>query len=340
MQIKHAIVHEVVKEEGTEAVTLIERDEENEINSHAQELSQQLSQLFRKTGLNSGGFIVPEDNEQPPQFVNLLNQYFVDDNFIDFVSFSKSATKEFKKKLSKATGSKGGYLWFNHYFHNSEAFLSVVLLRKKFGLSLSEDLTLDEIEQLDLDKLHMASRINLSAWKRGDSNRYISFRIGRGAKDVTDYFSQFIGCEEFTKAKVDTQNLVSVTKEYCRTNNFDDEASENIKQFVFDRCIDWLSNDSPVLLENISSALDTCFQPDKENTFLEIAQNEPFNLNNEMSVEKATLKSLTRYSGKSKNLSISFASDLLNVSVFYNSQNKSLRITDIPKSLLDQLADK
>jgi len=340
VQIKNAIVHEVLKEEGSEAVTLITREEENEINSHAQELSQQLSQLFRKTGLNSGGFLVPEADEQPPQFVNLLNQYFVDNNFIDFVSFSESAVREFKKKLSKATGSKGGYLWFNHYSHNSELFLSVVLLRKKFGLSLSEDLTLDEIEQLDLEKLHMASRINLSAWRRGDSSRYISFRIGRGAKDVTDYFSQFIGCEEFTKAKVDTQNLVAVTKEYCRKNNFDDDASENIKQFVFDRCIDWLNTDSPVLLENISSALDTCFQPSNINTFLEIAQNEPFSLNNEMSVEKAALKGLTRYAGKNKDLSISFASDLLNVSVFYNSQNKSLKITDIPKSLLAQLTDK
>ena len=337
MQILNAIVHEVKKEEDSAAVEVIFRHDENEIDSHAIDLSKQLTGLFKKTGLNSGGFIQPEEDEQPPQFVNLLNIYLDQLSFTDFVKFTQSATKEFQKQLFKATAAKGGYLWFNHYIHNDEHFLSVVLLRKKAGLALSENLTLDQIEQLDLDKLHMASRINLSRWIAGSSNRYISFRIGKNAKDVTGYFAKFIGCEEFTRAKIDTQNLVAVTKEYCQTNNFDDVASENIKQFVFDRCSEWLANDEAILLENISTALDACFQPENKGTFLEISQNEPYSLNNEMSVEKASLRSLTRYNGKNKDLSISFSSDLLNVSVFYDSKNKALKITDLPQSLLAQL---
>lgn len=339
MKIVNAIVHEVKKEEDSSAIEIISREQENEINTHAIDLSKQLAGLFKKTGLNSGGFIQPEEDEQQPQFVNLLNTYFQEFSFTDFVKFTQAAAREFKKQLSKSTASKGGYLWFNHYIHNEEHFLSVVLLRKKAGLALSEELTLDEIEQLDLDKLHMASRINLSSWVTGESDRYISFRIGKNAKDVTDYFAKFVGCEEFTRSKVDTQNLVSVTKKYCQANDYDELASENIKQFVFDRCTEWLANDEAVLLENISNALDACFQPENTGTFLEIAQNEPYCLNNEMSIEKSVLKSLTRYVGKNKNLSISFASDLLNVSVFYDETNQSLKITDLPQTLISQLAE-
>lgn len=56
-----------------------------------------------------------------------------------------------------------------------------------------------------------------------------------------------------------------------------------------------------------------------------------------MSVEKAALRSLTRYNGKNKDLSISFSNELLNVSVFFDKKSKSLKITELPQSLLTQL---
>ena len=151
-----------------------------------------------------------------------------------------------------------------------------MLLRKKNGLALSNDLTLDEIEQLDLDRLHMAARINLSAWLAGTSMKFIAFRIGQGAKDVTDYFSSFIGCEEYTRAKADTNNLVQVTKKYCSIHQFDDGKSESVRQFVFDRCIDWMNEGEPVLIDRISTLLDESFNPDNSGQFLEIAQSDPF----------------------------------------------------------------
>ncbi|MGB1201709.1 MAG: nucleoid-associated protein [Cognaticolwellia aestuarii] len=121
------------------------------------------------------------------------------------------------------------------------------------------------------------------------------------------------------------------------SNNFNDVASTNIKQFVFERCTEWLANDEVILLENISAALDASFQPQNKGSFLEISQSDPYNLSNEMSVEKAALRSLTRYNGKNKDLSISFSNELLNVSVFFDKKSKSLKITELPQSLLTQL---
>lgn len=338
MSIENIIVHEVRKEEESSVAEILPRDKENAIDAHAQDLNDQLTKLFRKTGLNTGRFTVPETEDDPkPHFVTLLETYFSINEFSDFVAFSQAASRDFKRKLDGSGSSKGGYLWFNHYTHNDENFLSIVLLRKKHGLSLSSELTLDDVEQLDLDKLHMAARINLTAWLDGTSTRYIAFRIGRGAKDVTEYFSTFIGCEEYTRARVDTQNLVAVTKQYCSENGFDDVKSETVKQFVFDQCVSWLDDDEPILLDSISTMLDTRFTPEHSGKFLEIAQDEPFSLNNEIPIERSALKGLTRYSGKSKKLSLSFDSDLLNVSVFYNQGTGELKITDLPDKLKQQL---
>ena len=337
MGIKNIIIHEVRKEEH-KASEIFTREKENKIDDHAEKLSSELSKLFRKTGLNTGRFITPEKKDDPkPQFVILLEKYFNKHSFEDFVSFSQSATREFEKHLNKSTASKGGYLWFNHYTHGDEHFLTVVLLRKKSALSLSSDLTLDKIEELDLDTLHMAARINLSAWLEGVSSKFIAFRIGHGAKDVTDYFSKFVGCEEYTRARVDTQNLVLVTKQYCTTHKFSDDKSESVKRFVFDQCINWMNDDKPVLLESISSLLDDSFKPENKGAFLDIAQDEPYSLNNEVPIERSALKGLTRYFGKTKKMSISFDSELLNVSVFFDEETGTINITELPEKLIAQL---
>lgn len=339
MTIQNLIVHEVQKEESSESEIKF-REDENAINNHAESLNSQLANLFKKTGLNTGQFSQPEDEDEPsPHFLTLVSKHYSENSFPDFIAFSQAAAKEFKRHLDASPSSKGGYLWFNHYIHNKENFLSIVLLRKKHGLRLLPSLNLDQIEELDLDKLHMAARINLTAWKSNASNRYIAFRVGRGAKDVTEYFSSFVGCEEYTKAKLDTQNLVNVTKAYCSHHNFSDEKTEDVKQFVSERCLSWLSDETPVQLENLSTLLDSSFDTDgaKSGIFLEIAQSDPYNLSNEIPIEKSALRGLTRFSGRSKKLSLSFDSDLVNKSVFYHAERKTLTIQDLPADLVAQL---
>lgn len=343
MGILNIIVHEVREKakgfDGKPVVELKCRDEENVIDQHAEQLSSQLSSLFRKTGLNTGGFTGQEvDTDSEPHFVVLLRRFFNGGVFTDFVKFSSAAAKHFKKELEASSSSKGGYLLFNHYDYAGENFLSVVLLRKKNGLALSTDLTLAEIEEIDLDKLHMAARVNLSAWCNGTSKKYIAFRVGKAAKDVTDYFSDFIGCEEYTRARVDTRNLVEATKVFCTQNGLSDEKSEDVKSFVYEQCISWLENGVGVHLDELSSLLDARYSLENKGVFLEIAQNEPFSLSNELPIEKSALRGLTRYSGRGQKISISFDSDLLNVSVFYDGESE-IRITDIPSSLKEQLKE-
>ncbi|MCA6061817.1 nucleoid-associated protein [Thalassolituus sp. ST750PaO-4] len=338
MGIKNIIVHEVYKDEKTNKAVVRDRKSENTIDAHAEELSSQLASLFKKTGLNTGGFSSTEDENEPPHFQTLLTRFYLGGEFKDFLTFSTAATKYFARKWDASSSTKGGYLLFNHYSHGGDYFLSVVLLRKKFGLSLSDDLTLDEIEQLDLDKLHMAARINLSVWLAGGASKYISFRIGKSASDVTDYFSEFIGCEEYTRARVDTQNLVAVTKMFCSELGFDDVTSENVRSFVFDQCIKWMEDEVPVELDKLSSMLDSRYSPKEKGVFLVIAQNEPFQLTNELPIERSALRGLTRFKGSDKKISISFDTDLLNVSVFYNGKGELL-IKDVPAELKRQLEE-
>jgi len=57
----------------------------------------------------------------------------------------------------------------------------------------------------------MSLRINLTAWQAGDEGRYISFRFGRAPKSESEYFTQFIGCDEPKIAAKETRKLVDLT---------------------------------------------------------------------------------------------------------------------------------
>jgi len=334
MTIQNIIVHEVQKNQDVH-----DRKQENPIDGHAENLSSELSALFRKTGLNTGQFEAPEKDDDPvPHFVTLLNNHWSDGKFDDFVAFSVSASEEFKRKLDDASASAlGGYLLFNHYTHGDEYFLSVVLLRKKNSLSLGADLSISGVESIDLDKLHMAARINLTKWIAGDSERYVSFQTGKKTDEVRQYFSRFIGCIEYTQSSVDTNHLVDVTVKFCCEQSFDADRAEAVKQFVFERCIEWMDEGKPVYLDSISKLLDTQYTPEREGLFLELAQAEPFNLTNEISVRRTELRRLTRYAGRDKRMSISFKSDLYGREIQYDPEDDSLTIFGIPEALKAQL---
>ncbi|ODS05189.1 nucleoid-associated protein [Vibrio scophthalmi] len=343
MKIKNVILHNLIKEEKTTKVTLDPREQENEINESATQLSKDIIDKFNSTGLNTGHFFKPEGDQQLTQFEFLLEKYYKD-GFPDFVGFTKSTAAHLQKQLMGAPTAKGGHLWFNHYTHNAEHFLSVVLLREKTVMRISQ-LELTQFDSVDLDKLHMAARINLSKWKNADekSNRYISFKIGKEAKKVTDYFAKFIGCEEFTQATSDTKALVQSVEAFCKHHVFDDEMTEKVKSKTHDQIVEWRKEDKTVRLDALSTILDATFLPedtddDKKGQFLRISQGEPYNLNNEVVTDTNALRRLKKYSGKNKDISISFDAKLLGNAVEYDPKNGGvLTITQIPKALKEQL---
>lgn len=342
MDIQNIILHEVRKDTTDKLAHVHTRPDENPADEKAHQLTKELSNLFQTSGLNSGGFDTKDDVDHPtPHFVKLLTHYFDSKSFSDYVAFTIAATQHFGRVLSKgsSSGAKGGYLLFNHYIHTSEHFLSIVLLRKKTGLTLSSGLSLNTIEQIDLDRLHLAARINLTAWQNGTSKRYISFKSGKTAKEVTDYFSDFIGCKIYTQAKEDTANLLNATKVFCTQHALSQDNTERARELVHDHCLNRLNNEEVITLDDISDLLDITFKSSIKTpkTFLTTAQSEPYCLSNEIVIERRALKRFVRISGGNSRMRISFDLDLLNETVFYNEKEKELRFTEIPTNLKTEL---
>ena len=337
MSISNLIVHEIQKHEGERKAILIARPNENPVDGQAEAVSAQVTNLFNRSGMNTGRFSNPEGSDEGSQFPALLVKHFKDDAFVDFSSFTKDCAAEYLKHLEPVEEAEGGLLWFNHYELHDTHFLYIVMLKRKHGIGLGADLSLSQIEQIEIEKLHMALRINLTAWQSGDEGRYIAFRFGRAPKFESDYFTQFIGCDEPKVAAKETRKLVDLTSAFCQSEGLPSKQANEFKKVVSEHCQVKAQDREPLEIKAIASEVESRFSIEQANKFLEIADSETFKMEKEIFVEKAALKKLTRLSGSSRALTLSFDSELLGESVVFDADSGTLVIKELPKSLLKQL---
>lgn len=337
VSISNLIVHEIQKNSSNDKALLIARPEEMAVDDQALALSQKINDLFNRSGMNTGRFSNPDGSDEGSQLPGLIKQHFDGAGFSDFVGFTKACAAEYVRHLEPVEDVEGGLLWFHHYQVQDTSFLLIVLLKRKQGVVLNSDLSLEQINQIEMDKLHMALRINLSAWKAEDEARYIAFRFGRAPRHESDYFTAFIGCNEPAAAAKETRKLVDLTSAFCQEMNVPQKAAVELKRVVADRCLEKVEDKEPIELKEIAAEIETQFSADQASKFLDLAASESFNLEKEIFVEKAGLKKLTRYSGSNKTLTLSFDSDLLGESISFNEATQSLTINDLPRSLLKQL---
>lgn len=219
---------------------------------------------------------------------------------------------------------QGGYLLFYLYEYQDKQYLNVILLRKTVGLTLDSDLSLDQIERLDLDKLHMAGSINLDDWLEGEIAKYICFKKSSRASDVTDYFSSFIGVSEYQSTAKDTQNLIDAVIKYCEDNGYTPELVEQTRQRALTYCNEKFENEEPLIMEEFSAFLDG----ENPHSFLQLAQSQEFDLTNEIFLDKRVLRKFVRINIKQGSINLAFDTGLLLTdNVSYSREQRSLTIT-------------
>lgn len=329
--IHNFIVHQI-KRDSSRAAMLIERFQENDIDELTTDVVSSLLSLFNKTGLQTRTF---SQVSGKPRFEQVLERYssINDDvfSFPDFTQMSIDLARILEGEMNKGAGkiAKPTYIVFFHHSFGSKHYLSVITLLETKGFTL-EELSFKLIDRLDLDKLHLAARIRLNDWNDEIDERYISFRVGR-ASEIRDYFKDFIGCEEFTQAKIETKGLVDAIKHCLQLVHESEPQIINEKlELAEDFCKKHKDDDGKISLEVLGRHL----FPEHEHLLLNVAQNEPYNLSERVSIDNTGLKALVRYRGSDKRMSISFDADLLtSKTVEFDSTTGKLTFNQIPMVL-------
>ena len=330
MPIRHCIVHLIDKKPDGSPAVLHARDSELAASDAIENLLADLNDSYNAKQGKAWGFFHGESGAYP--LSGWLKQYLEGDT--DFTAFSRQAVEHLQKLMEESNLSTGGHVLFAHYQQGMTEYLAIALLHHSEGVAVNAELDVTPSRHLDLGQLHLAARINLSEWKNNqNSKQYISFIKGKNGKKVSDYFRDFIGCQEGVDGPGETRTLLKAFSDFVESEDLPEEAAREKTQTLVDYATSQTKAGEPVTLTELSGLIDE----DRPRAFYDHIRNKDYGLSPEIPADKRTLNQFRRFTGRAEGLSISFEAHLLGSKIEYDEENGTLIIKGLPTSLTDQL---
>ena len=330
MPIRHIIVHQIDKKpDGTPAV-LHARDTELGASQAIENMLADLNESYNAKQGKAWGLFHGESGAYP--FSRWLKDYL--DESQDFTAFSRRAVEHLQKLMEESNLSTGGHVLFAHYQQGMTDYLTVALLHHSEGVAVNDTLDVTPAKHLDLGQLHLAARINISEWQNNkQSKQYISFIKGKNGRKVSDYFRDFIGCQEGVDAPGETRTLLKAFSDFVESEDLPEEQAREKTNTLVGYATSQAKLGEPMTLEELSGLIDE----DRPKAFYDHIRNRDYGLSPEIPADKRTLNQFRRFTGRAEGLSISFEAHLLGSKIDYDENAGTLTIRNLPTQLRDQL---
>lgn len=340
--IHHFVVHQFAINQQQE-LTLIPKSSCFDVTTEIEELAQQINHAFNnKPGKGVGGFIDPEQqnseeqeagfSEQAGKFKALLAE--MQSEQLGFVDFSVKSCELLKKSLITTGTVETGFVIFSHFEFLATKYLMISLLNTKQHVEINRDLELNCSDHLDLAKMQLAVRIDLTQLEISpEQNRYISFIKGRMGRKVSDFFMHFIGCEELVDIKQQNKQLLTCVDEYLATEQLDPMEKNQHREVVADYYKEKLDQGEDIQVKELAAKLPT----ESDRDFYAFNQQMDTPLEENFQADRSALKTLAKFNGQGGGISLSFDRKLYGERVTYDAGSDTLMIKGIPPNLKDQL---
>ena len=326
--VNQIVLHQLVKHAENETTTMesVLRDELLTITPEVEQMMLQLHQGYQNKGKAFGIF---QENSIFAQDLNRLLE-----NEIDFLNFSQQSTKLLAQELGKYNFADSGTLILCQYNFLATDYLFIALLDSRISMLVDENLEIRRTEYLDITQFDIAARINLTDLQvNANSNRYLTFIKGRVGRKISDFFMDFLGAEEGLNPQVQNQCLLQAVSDYCEQGELNKEQTQAVKKQVFEYCKGQLASGDEIALTELSANLPTL----KKRPFVTFTEEQDYGLEETIPPVRSALKTLTKFSGSGKGVTLSFDADLLNNRIEWDPLTDTLTIKGIPPNLKDQL---
>ena len=326
--VNQIVLHQLVKHAENETTTMesVLRDELLTITPEVEQMMLQLHQGYQNKGKAFGVF------QEDSIFAQDLNRLL--ENEINFLNFSQQSTKLLAQELGKYNFADSGTLILCQYNFLATDYLFIALLDSRISMLVDENLEIRRTEYLDITQFDIAARINLTDLQvNANSNRYLTFIKGRVGRKISDFFMDFLGAEEGLNPQVQNQCLLQAVSDYCEQSELNKEQTQAVKKQVFEYCKGQLASGDEIALTELSANLPTL----NERPFVTFTEEQDYGLEETIPPVRSALKTLTKFSGSGKGVTLSFDADLLNNRIEWDPLTDTLTIKGIPPNLKDQL---
>lgn len=330
MPVLHSAIHKIDKKpDGSPAVLFLGRAEQVESQAR-DDLVQQFNESYNATTGKAWGFFHHESGAHP--FSGWLDKYLAGGS--DFLEFSTIAVEHLTRLLEESNLTVGGNALFCHYQQGLTEYLIIALVQETEAVTMTEELHLMTIKRLDLDHIRLAARINISEWKNNPRSRqYISYLKGKQGRKISDYFSDFIGCQEGIDGPGETRTLLKAFSDFVESEDLGEETTREKTDTLVGYAIAQAKIGEPVILDELSELIDE----DNPKTFADFIRDKDYGLSPTIPADKKTINRFRRFTGRAEGLSISFESHLLGDKIKFDENAGTLLLSGLPKPLTDQL---
>jgi len=245
MTVVNIVFHHIIKELKGEA-SLKCSDKLLPINQTVNEFVAKLIKNYSSKNPTQGTF--QEDAENYP-FQKKVDSYLTDG---DFLEFTQDSMKILERAINIST-TTGGYVVFVHYTDKSKDYLITAMLDKSVQFTVNDDnLDIEKLKTLDVDKLARANRLNINRWKSKDI-LYLSFI--KGTRAVSNYFIDFIGSTDITSSKENFDKLKDATNKYFIENNIKGLEKDIVKDRISTYLVECFEQKKDAELKSVSSLI-------------------------------------------------------------------------------------
>lgn len=328
ISVNQIVLHQLVKHSENEQINMqsILREQLLSVTPEVEQMMLQLHQGYQNKTKAFGLF------KEDSLFAQLLNRLL--ENEMEFLGFSQQSTKLLAAELGKYNFADSGTLILCRYNFLATDYLFIALLDSRSSMLVDEHLDIHRTSYLDITQFDIAARINLTELQiNANSNRYLTFIKGRVGRKISDFFMDFLGAEEGLNPQVQNQCLLQAVSDYCEQGELNKEQTQAVKKQVFEYCKGQLASGDEIALTELSANLPTL----NERPFVTFTEEQDYGLEETIPPVRSALKTLTKFSGSGKGVTLSFDADLLNNRIEWDPLTDTLTIKGIPPNLKDQL---
>ncbi len=331
--ISNIALHFLSKKEETAEVVLRLGPESLDVDPKIHDFVDALHAIYNAKGNKAYGHFssMPAEGDSA-RFVDTMESYLGDVQ--GFHAFSAQAANLLKNELEKYDLAETGYLVVCHYEHMGGRYLLVAIIPISEHYSVDGELNISAAQHLDTNRLQLAARIDLFDYQQNaEGNRYVSFIKGRAGRKISDFFLDFLGCEEGLNAKEQTQTLVQAVEDYVAINQLDAQEKQQTRKDLLGYCKEQKECSQDVSVKDLGKVI----EKDGKQDFYEFCQTQSYPLEESFPHDQAVVNKITKYSGYGNGISLSFERSHFGEDVVYNQANDSITIYRVPPNLKEQL---
>ena len=329
MPIRHSIIHQIDKKPDGSPAVLHVSDTELVESQATENLLNDLNIAYNaKTG-KGWGFFHAQSGAFP---LRGWLQTFIDGG--DFIEFSTTAVEHLIKLMEESNLSVGGHVLFAHYQQGLTEYLVIAMLQQSESVTVNADLSVTPSKHLDFGNIHLAVRINLSEWRNNPQSRqYISFLKGSKGRKATDYFRDFIGCQEGVDGPGETRTLLKAFSDFVAAEDLHEDSAREKTQALVSYSMAQAKIGEPITLGELSELIDE----DQPKSFYDFIKAKDYGLSETLPPDKKTLNKFRRFTGRAEGMSISFEAHLLGDKIKFDEAGGTLTLRGLPTQLTEQL---